>query len=91
MSSVPGTTSLRLSSSGHQGSSDSTDVDLATLRRVASLFILLTPTPTPTEMATMPRQIRPSLAYLFTADASVWRRGESDGAVATAPPLDEVA
>jgi len=63
MFSVPGTISSRRVSSGHQGRSESVEVDLATLMAVFFLFLVLTPIPMPREIATMHRPMAPSLIY----------------------------
>ena len=63
MLSVPGTTSSRRVSSGHQGRSESVDVDLAALMAALFLFLVVTPIAMPREMAAMHRPMMPSLTY----------------------------
>ena len=61
MLSVPGTINSRRVTSGHQGRSESVEVDLAALMVALFLFLLLKPIPTPREMVTMHRPMEPSL------------------------------
>ena len=65
--SVLGTTSILRVSSGHQGRSESMDVDLATLSTASFLLLVPRVIPMPRVIATMQRPMTPSLMYnLFT-------------------------